>query len=443
MKTTITITEYERLIADKIENKEKNIYGYTSVPEKVFEALKTMIQTDSDKSDQMLDFIQFSYKKGIGEVITARNYVGLIMTNDGTNIEILPKIANNQNESDVKELLVKMLKTLKNSPFKTMQAANVNTEKMPLLEVFIRMFINEVSALIKHGLKCGYQTVQENSTTFKGKLKVAEHIRLNNVHKERSYVEFDSFELNRPENRLIKSTTTLLYQLTGNLRNKTDLNSILFAFADVELSTDYDTDFQKVTIDRNMSGYDMVLQWCSVFLKKKSFTSFAGKQIALAILFPMETLFESYIASVLRKHCLEKHTVKVQDHQYYLFDTPQRFRLKPDIVLENQSEKSRIVMDTKWKKLSADMTNWGISQADMYQMYVYHKKYTQKEYNVQKVVLIYPLTDKVSEKSIPVFQADDGVIVEVLFVDLLSQKSDIILSNYIWSFITMNDTTMQ
>lgn len=415
MKTTITITEYERLIADKIENKEKNIYGYTSVPEKVFEALKTMIQTDSDKSDQMLDFIQFSYKKGIGEVITARNYVGLIMTNDGTNIEILPKIANNQNESDVKELLVKMLKTLKNSPFKTMQAANVNTEKMPLLEVFIRMFINEVSALIKHGLKCGYQTVQENSTTFKGKLKVAEHIRLNNVHKERSYVEFDSFELNRPENRLIKSTTTLLYQLTGNLRNKTDLNSILFAFADVGLSTDYDTDFQRVTIDRNMSGYDMVLQWCSVFLKKKSFTSFAGKQIALAILFPMETLFESYIASVLRKHCPEKYTVKVQDHQYYLFDTPRRFRLRPDIVLENQFGYPRTVMDTKWKKLSSsDTMNWGISQSDMYQMYVYHKKY-----NAKKVVLIYPLTDEVSGKRIPVFQADDGVIVKVLQVLIL------------------------
>jgi len=437
MKTTITITEYERLIADKNETREKNTYGYTSVPENVFEALKTMIKTDSDKSDQMLDFLHFSYKKGVGEVITARNYVGLIMTNGGTNIEILPKIANNQNESDVKELLVKMLKTLKNSPFKTMQAANVNTEKMPLLEAFIRMFINEVSALVKHGLKCGYQTVQENSMTFKGKLKVAEHIQLNSVHKERSYVEFDSFELNRPENRLIKSTTKLLYQLTGNLRNKADLNSILFAFADVELSTDYEADFQKVTIDRNMSGYDVVLQWCSVFLKKKSFTSFTGKQIALAILFPMETLFESYIATILRKHCPEKYTVKVQDRHYYLFDTPRRFRLRPDIVLENQFGYPRTVMDTKWKKLSSsDTLNWGISQSDMYQMYVYHKKY-----NAQKVILIYPLTDEVSKQSIPVFQADDGTIVEVLFVDLLSQKSDIIISNYIWSFITINDTT--
>ncbi len=394
--------------------------GYKVIPRKAFDALKTMIQTDSSESGQVLDFLRYSYKKGIGEIITARNYVGLIMTNDGTTIEILPKIAEHQNEADVKKLLIRMLKTLKDSPFKTMQTANVNTEKMPLLEAFIRMFINEVSALIKRGLKCGYQTVQENTYTFKGKLKVAEHIRYNHSHKERSYVEYDSFELNRPENRLIKSTAAMLYRLTGNLRNKADLNSILFAFADVELSADYDTDFQKVSPDRNMSGYSMVLRWCRVFLKKQSFTSFSGEQIALAILFPMETLFESYIVAILRKNSQDAlYSVKAQDYRYNLFDTPQRFRLRPDIVLDFHSEKQYVVMDTKWKMLSSAKLNWGISQADMYQMYVY-----QKKYNAKKVILIYPHSDSVLEQSLQPFQSDDGVIVQVVFVDLLRQDHE-------------------
>ena len=430
---TYTVTEFQSIVAESVSNAEQ--LGCKEIPRKAFDALKTMIQTDSSGSGQVLDFLRFSYKKGIGEVITARNYVGLIMTNDGTTIEILPKIAENQNEDDVKSLLIRMLKTLKDSPFKTMQTANVDTKNIPLLEDFIRMFINEVSALIKRGLKCGYQTVQENTYTFKGKLKVAEHIRYNHSHKERSYVEYDSFELNRPENRLIKSTAALLYRLTGNLRNKADLNSILFAFADVEPSADYDTDFQKVSPDRNMSGYCMVLRWCRVFLKKQSFTSFAGGNISLAILFPMETLFESYIAAILRKHCPAKYTVKAQDHQYYLFDTPQKFSLRPDIVLENQFGRPRTVMDTKWKKLSSSVSsNWGISQSDMYQMYVYHKRY-----DAQKVILIYPKTNAVSEQSIPVFQANDGVTVKVLFVDLLCQNSDTVLSNRIWSIITSDN----
>ena len=31
------------------------------------------------------------------------------------------------------------------------------------------------------------------------------------------------------------------------------------------------------------------------------------------------------------------------------------------------------VLDAKWKLLSAAQQNYGISQADMYQMYAYHK----------------------------------------------------------------------
>ena len=87
------------------------------------------------------------------------------------------------------------------------------------------------------------------------------------------------------------------------------------------------------------------------------------------------------------------------------------------------------------KKLSSSVSsNWGISQSDMYQMYVYHKKY-----DAHKVILIYPKTNAVSEQSIPVFQANDGVTIKALFVDLLCQNSDTVLSNHIWSIITSDD----
>ena len=49
-------------------------------------------------------------------------------------------------------------------------------------------------------------------------------------------------------------------------------------------------------------------------------------------------------------------------------------------------------MDTKWKVLSEDKANYGISQADMYQMYAY-----QKKYNAKNVTLLYPKTENVSK----------------------------------------------
>jgi 5-methylcytosine-specific restriction enzyme subunit McrC len=58
------------------------------------------------------------------------------------------------------------------------------------------------------------------------------------------------------------------------------------------------------------------------------------------------------------------------------------------------------------------MQDFGISQQDMYQMYAYSKKY-----NAQKIVLIYPQSDNLPKEKV-FYQSDDGVRVEVAFVDL-------------------------
>ena len=76
-------------------------------------------------------------------------------------------------------------------------------------------------------------------------------------------------------------------------------------------------------------------------------------------------------------------------------------------------------MDTKWKVLTDTKSNYGISQADMYQMYAY-----QKKYNAANVTLIYPRTDKVENKTIS-YQSDDGVIVRICFADLYHLKESL------------------
>ena len=52
---------------------------------------------------------------------------------------------------------------------------------------------------------------QYGNGEWKNHYQSINYIRYNHSHRERSYVEYDSFELNRPENRLIKSTAALLY----------------------------------------------------------------------------------------------------------------------------------------------------------------------------------------------------------------------------------------
>lgn len=43
-------------------------------------------------------------------------------------------------------------------------------------------------------------------------------------------------------------------------------------------------------------------------------------------------------------------------------------QMKPDIVITSKLQNSIYIMDTKWKVLSEEKANYGISQADMYQM---------------------------------------------------------------------------
>ena len=418
MKPTYRITEYGSFVADK------NVDGAKYIPQKTFDELKKFILLNRDNSDDGLELMGISYKKGVGEVITAKNYVGMISMKDGTTVEILPKICSkidDEDGSEAKKLIVKMLKTLRKSPFKNIQTSTVNIAKMDIFEIFIRMFVEEIFTIVKHGLKCTYDTVEENSNRFKGKMLFSKQIKYNFAHKERSYVEYDEFNTNRPENRLIKSTLSLLYRQTKSSKNKTDIKTLLNAFSEIPESVDYDTDFSKCISDRNTKDYSRAMIWCRIFLKGKSFTSFAGNDVAYALLFPMETLFESYIACLIKKQInSDEYTVSAQDKTHHLFEKPEIFSLRPDIVITRKSDNTVFVMDTKWKLLNDAPPTYGVSQSDMYQMYAY-----QKKYKAENVTLIYPSTDAVPDSQEISFDSGDGVKVNVKFVDLFDVKTSI------------------
>ena len=417
MKEPYRITEYGTFITGK------TIDGYTTLPSNTFSALENFVLSNRTDDVDALELMSISARKGIGKVITAKNYVGVITMKDGTTIEILPKIFSQETitEGKVKNLLVDMLKTLRNAPFKSLQSTNVNIDKLNIFEIFIRMFIDEVFHIVKRGLKCDYETIQANESVFKGKMVFAAQIKYNYAHKECSFVEYDEFNINRTENKILKSTLYYLYKKTTSIKNKTDIKTLLNAFTDVELSSNYKSDFAQIVPDRKTTDYQTALLWSKIFLMGKSFTSFAGSEVAFALLFPMETLFESYIAAQLKKSLdNSEYIISTQDKTYHLFDDPKKFLMKPDIVIKNKASGKVFIMDTKWKLLSDTKANYGISQGDMYQMFAYQKKYTS-----ENVTLLYPLTDKVVQNKDINFLSYDGTEIKIRFIDLFDQNHSI------------------
>ena len=251
---------------------------------------------------------------------------------------------------------------------------------------------------------------------------MSKHIRANTVHKERFWVAFDEFHPNRAENKLVKATLIKLQKLTSSAENSKEIRQLLTAFEMVDPSTNYQKDFSAVVIDRSTKDYEMLMQWSKVLLMNKSFTTFSGKNSSRALLFPMERVYERYVAQQMKKvACPFGWEVSTQDKGYYLFVEPRKqFSLRPDIVLKR---KGRIViMDTKWKSLvNNDRKNYGISQEDMYQMYAYSKKYETSE-----IWLLYPLNDEMRGHPDISFDSGDGTTVHVFFVDVANIEDSLI-----------------
>lgn len=424
MDKHLEVREFDSIICNS-DYETDSKYKYLN--KKQFEKLETFIRefSGNDNNTDALNFMRVGYKRNIGDTITIKNYVGLIQMEDGFQIQVLPKITfdnGDDGNTETKRIFIKMLRSMKDFPIKAFNVSSLKIDKMNLYEIFINMYIQEVRRLVKRGIKSSYVNQEDNLHYFKGKLNVSQNIRTNIAHKERFYVSFDEFQQNRPENRLIKATLKKLQALTTNAENSKSIMQLLNVFELVDVSTNYQTDFSKVLIDRSTKDYGLLMQWSKIFLMNKSFTTFSGTATSRALLFPMESLYESYVAQQMKKMFIpDGWSVSTQDKGHYLFTQPiEKFALRPDIVLEKNSR--IIIMDTKWKSLTNnERANYGISQSDMYQMYAYSKKYKTSE-----VWLLYPLNDVMKNSEIIKFHSGDGVTVNLFFVDVANIEDSLL-----------------
>ena len=390
-QSQLTITEFERIYQHDICKKD-------------FGDIENFILKNSDEN---APFLRIASGIG-GKFIQARNYVGVLQTKGGLTIEILPKIADKTDTDKSKAVFIKMLRTLKNFPFKSSNLASLKTQNLPLLEIFISMFLCELEALVKKGIKSDYVTLEDNLNFLKGKLSINEQIKRNSVHKERFYVGYSEFLSDIKINQIIKTTLKFLYKKSNSSKNQQKIRELLFIFDEVSECEDYKNFFAKLVINRQVKHYEQTLLWCNIFLLNNSFTPHKGDDLALALLFDMNALFESYVGNFIKK----KFSGTILQHsEKHLVENPKSFKLRPDIFL-----KGKFIADTKWKIISS---RDGISQADLYQLYAYGKKHPCDG----KLHLIYPKIDDIRQKTMK-FRYDDEMWLEILYFDLEKDENN-------------------
>ena len=455
MEKIIIISEYNEIgIKGISKSSSKEDKCRVFIDKDNFNKLKEFIKTN--KLDKDPEFFKV-YK----DYIIPQNFIGSINIGD-ISIEIFPKIplikkeTNNENEKErnnenEKERFLEILKYVETFNENIFENLEIGNQDMPILEIFISNFINEVEKILKKGLIYSYINKNENIYYFKGKLDLTNHIKYNFIE-NKFFMNFDEFSVSSIENCLIKLALEKIKNISSDMENKAKIYQLLVHFDDIQTSGMIPAHlFRKILIDRKNGFYKKSLDLAKFFLLDESPYSifFNDKREVTGVFFPMETIYESYIANKLKqlisKEYSDKFSIKIQDESYRIFNKCEVggnevknnitfFKLKPDIVVEK--EKEVIILDTKWKELKSSkeneiIYNFDISKEDIYQMityiHVYNSKIKNEDNNkfCNKAYLVYPINnnDNAPLKEDLVFEGEDDLKIIACFIDLSSEKN--------------------
>ena len=348
-------------------------------------------------------------------------YVGVIETKCGTRIEILPKhveMSGTDDQSIIQQerrLLQKMLSVSLHLPYREAGAANLNRFKQSLHEWIISQFLASFERLVQRGLRFDYNRVQEEQKFLRGQLQHVKYMRQPPSKRHIFPIEHDVYEVNRPENRLIRTALEIVCKKAKDASNWKLAQELRLMTGEIPRSQNIRQDLRQWQSGRLLALYDEIKPWTELILGEYMPVSTSGEWRGMSLLFPMEKLFEHYVAYHLRRN-LPESKVKTQHAMEHIckHQNSNIFKLKPDIFIERSDDKN-IVMDTKWKLIdqSDRSGRYGLKDSDIQQMFAYSHFYLEHE---SEVILIYP--NRVEKYNRPLdeieFRQTDGAKLRVV-----------------------------
>jgi 5-methylcytosine-specific restriction enzyme subunit McrC len=321
-----------------------------------------------------------------GTAISAQQYVGAFQLGPHT-IEVLPKV--DGNAVNVRRNLVAMLGVALDLEISEGDVARVALQNHGILEILIRLFCDKLFVQIHKGLVRRYESREENLAVLRGKLGLAEQIRLNAANPERLFCRFDEFQEDNPLNQVLRAAIRMLLKVSRELRNQRQLAELMLAFEGVSDAPRESLPWTRVVFDRLSERYRPCFKLAELFLKNTPPDVTGGAAQGFSLFFDMNALFEEYIGRLaIRVFTPLGFRVTLQGPQQYLAFNEKNerpaFALKPDVVGRLNS-KTAWILDTKWKQLSIEEAKDGVAQSDLYQMYAYANCYRCPD-----VVLLYP-----------------------------------------------------
>lgn len=384
-----TVREYA-FISVAYEGCPTSSLDHAYIPEKAFEHLCDLSASFSKHGARVFELA--GRRK-----IKLDQYVGVIETPCGTRIEILPKHVELNGTSDQelilaeRKLLQKMLSVSLHLPYREAGSANLNRFKQPLHEWIITQFLASFERLLQRGLRFDYNRVQEEQKFLRGQLQHVKYMRQPPAKKHIFPIEHDVYVVNRPENRLIRTALEVVCKKTKDANNWKLAQELRLMTSEIPRSQKIQQDFRQWQSGRLLALYAEIKPWTELILGEYMPVSTQGEWRGMSLLFPMEKLFEYFVAYHLRRG-LPEYQVKTQHSTEHICKHQQSkiFKLKPDIFIDrSQTNAKNIVLDTKWKLINQNDRGgrYGLKDSDIQQMFAYSHYYLKHE---SEVILVYP-----------------------------------------------------
>lgn len=317
-------------------------------------------------------------------------------------IEILPKADRHAWQTDDRtywqNALTLMLRVARKSRLEHASLAPLHTHHGTLLDLYVERYIQCVEQIVHHGLVRRYRRVEGNQTTFRGRLRVAPHIRHNSVHAERFFVEYSSYDHQHLANEVLFAALHVVRDLPIAADLQGRCRRCLLAFPELTPRRITPRNLEALPLDRATDRYREALELARLLLLHHTPGLQSGDLNVLAILVNMSRLFEDFLGQLCRHLPLPGLRVKLQySVPFWSPDAGPDRQLRPDIVLERDGYRA-LVIDAKWKTLPAA----GPSMEDIRQIYAYNQYFAASH-----SILLYPRSVRSERASTGLFHSHD------------------------------------
>jgi len=358
---------------------------------------RLFVNTNSELTEDAIDnhyqpFLQFDDNQ-----IRANNFVGFIQNGEEV-IEIYPKVFRQHfaNPSENEKML--MLRHIFywfsycrkwNFPFNQVSLDTIEIDEFP--ELIINLIANQFLETISKQPLTMYQEVEEALITPRGSINFKRYISGSLSHGNFQNIEcdYEPFLFDNKVNRVIKYCSRLLMKQTKFSENLRMLQDVVFILDEVDDLHCTLHDLDKISLNTFFVDYSVLLDSCKLILSQQLYSNNTYDLSQWCLLFPMEYIFEDFLAGFLENKFSLDWKVEYQKSDEYLSNNPKVFNMQHDIFLTSRNgAKRKVIIDTKYKirqeSFKTDPKK-GVAQSDLYQMVSYAFKR-----GCTDIILVYP-----------------------------------------------------